>query len=253
MMLRYSTYILLIALIFLTDTVKAQKFYNTEIAAKIEIVESNGLYLITANASNLTGLNRSIRYKFSIIQRDGTNNPKKEEAEGRFVIEPSQKVILNDYAMLIEKSKDALILLLVYDGENLIGKDRVIVAEIIDEIPKVGERTILSQALQQGQSIGLTGLIIEDTKTKAGRDFYRYFFQKCSIDNIKWSKDIIIKEDFGLVRSTVIKVIEGTTTIVKFNAQPRDEFLRKASEECIRQVQGHFNQLARTKQLLTSY
>ncbi len=253
MKLRNITYIVLTVVIFSTESMYAQKFYNNDIAATIEIVESNGLYLITANASNLTGLNRSIRYKFSIIERDGTNNPKKEEAEGRAVIAPSQKVILNDYAMLIEKSKNALILLLIYDGEKLIGKDRVVVAEIIDEIPKSGESTILSQALQKGESIGLTGLIIEDTKTKAGRDFYRYFFQKCSIDNIKWSKDITIKEDFGLGRSTVLKIIEGTTTIVQFNAQPRDEFLRQASEECIRKVQGHFNKLARTQQLLTSY
>ena len=67
MMLRYSIHICLLTLCFLSSGLKAQKFYNTEIAAKIEIVESNGLFLVTANASNLTELNRSIKYSFMSI------------------------------------------------------------------------------------------------------------------------------------------------------------------------------------------
>lgn len=240
-------------LCLLSSGARAQKFYNTEIAAKIEIVESNGLFLVSANASNLTELNRSIKYRFSIIKRDGTDNPKKEEVEGLFVVQPSSKVNLNSYSVGVEQSKDILILLLIYDGEDLIGKDRVIIDEIIDEIPSVGDGNILSQALNSGESIGLKGLILEDTKTKAGRDFYRHFFQKYDIANISWPKDILIKEDFGLGRSTVIKVIEGTTTIIQFNAQPRDDFLRGAADQCLRLVRLHFNKLAQTNQLLTSY
>lgn len=253
MMLRYSVHIIFLTLCFLSSGAKAQKFYNTEIAAKIEIVESNGLFLITANASNLTELNRSIKYKFSIIKRDGTDNPTKDDVEGLFVVEPSSKVNLNSYSIAVESSKDILILLLIYDDDDLIGKDRIIIDEIKDEIPSVGDGIVLSQALNAGEYSGLKGLIIEDTKTKAGRDFYRYFFQKCDIDNISWPKDVLIKEDFGLGRSTVLKIFQGSKTIVQFNARPTDDFLRKAAEECVRLVQGHFNDLAKTNQLLTSY
>ncbi len=245
--------ILVTAICFITSGVQAQKFYNTEIAANIEIVESNGLYLVTANASNLTNLTRSIKYKFSVIKRDGTDNPKKDEVEGLFVVNPSSKVKLNSYSIGVERSKDILILLLVYDDDELIGKDRIIIDEIKNDIPSVGDNTVLSQALTSGAEIGIVGLIIEDTKTKAGRDFYRYFSQKCNIDNITWPKDVLIKEDFGLGRSTVLKIIQGTKTIVQFNAQPKDDFLRQAADECIRLVRAHFNTLAKTNQLLTSY
>lgn len=238
---------------FFSVGIKAQKFYNTEIAAKIEIVESNGLYLITANGSNLTELNKSVKYKFSIIKRDGTDTPKKEEVEGLYVIAPSNKVRFNNYSIPVAQSKDILVLLLVYDGDSLIGKDRIIIDEIKDGISSVGDGNVLSQALNSGEEIGIKGLIIEDTKTKAGRDFYRLFFQKCDIANISWSKDVLVKEDFGLGRSTVLKVIEGTKTIIQFNAQPKDDFLSQAADECIRLVQKHFNELSKTNQLLTSY
>lgn len=254
--------IFLMAIFFFS--ISYSQIYNTKIKAKINIEENSEFFTFTTTAENVTNTGYSLRYEFMSFKIDKQNNTNKNTQANRFVIKPNEKLILSKVSINRSEEGKVILVLVIYDLEDKpIGQDRVVLNYKEDQlqiekeekkiiIPKQEAET--DQAKPQDGFV-IEGLLIENTKTKAGRDFYRYFYSEYSNKNITSSKNILIEEviaGFG-GRSSKISVKVDNQLVWQFFAQPKKEFLKKMAGIAISRSIAKLQQIEQQKNNVIHY
>ena len=239
-----------IVLIFLLSTYSLNaQIYNAEVEAIIDIDNSGELMEITGSAFNKTEITQSIHYVLSVIKTSNNSNRSKNDQRGRLVLQPLEKANLSKTTINSNEKDQIIILLLVYDlDDNLIGKDRIVINEkepkaLQDSELEEGYNSDVKASTEDG--VVLKGIVLEDTKTKPGRDFYTMFYATYMANNINGKKIVSIKELLAIGSNTKIEVKVGETVVFEFFVRPRQEYLKTMTDVAIRRVHLHFQQLDR--------
>jgi len=250
--------IILVVALFAFQLVSAQ-YINTDIKARILFEKNTEFITFKAVGENVTLADRpELRYDFIVFKKDANNNTSKSSQGDRFFLKANERKILSSVTINYNEDSHTIIALLIYDSaDKPIGQARI-------ELPNGGksdldnnptlERIEVSkdQAEPQGRERALLeGFVIENTITKAGRDFYRIFYQQYLNSQIKTSKNIVVDEVPGRSRSTRVTVKVDNQLVWQFFAQPRKEFLKEMAEiafqKSIAYLQRIQNQQNRTK------
>ncbi len=252
-------YIILLTLCIPLCTVG--QYYNKDVEASIDVkVLDNSVLQIAGSAYNKTEINKSLRYTLSVIKGDANaTNKSTNSQEGRFVLEPGVKKNLSTTSININEEDRTIILLLVYDDEdNIVGKDRKVLNGI------EGEEDTLDQAeaeissspdVKESKEDGfiLKGMVIEDTKTKAGSDFYDLFYSAYLAQNINGEKIVKIEEKLAIANNTQIQVVVDDAVVMQFIMNPRGQYLDAMAEQAIYRVNLYFQQLRNQKNQIIRY
>ena len=100
----------------------------------------------------------------------------------------------------------------------------------------------------------MDGLVVENTLTKAGRDFYKYFYSEYYNRGIQTKKNIVIEEVPGRMRSTRISVKIDDRVVWQFFSQPKKSFLQSMAITALDRCIAHLQQLQQQKDnTLTRY
>jgi len=256
-------FIVLFALFF---TNAHSQFYNKDIKAEILIEKTSEFYTFTATAENKTLSDHSLSYEFSVFSSDENNNVSKSSQGNRFYLESNQKVQLSVVTINYSVDTKVTLLLMIYDSENNpIGKDRI----VLNDNEASGEDDIENKIKGQQQAYAnpqyggdqaapqdgfvLPGLVIENTITKAGRDFYRYFYSEYYNLGIQTGINITINEVPGRARTTRISVKVGDQLVWQFFSQPRKEFLKEMASTALRRSIYRLQQLQQQKDEFIRY
>ena len=260
-----SFYIFVIA--FFSSVNGFAQFYNAEIEAKIEVENNNEFIKITGTAFNKSAISQSLRYVLSVVTRNSEeyDDVSKEDKEDRFVLEPLQKINLATTVINSSETKRIIVLLLVYNlDDKIIGKDRIIFNDFDDGSP--AER-INNEIIDRAESttdypdvdnknkdgIVLRGIVVEDTKTKPGRDFYAKFYSDYTLNKINSDKVIVVKEVMALGTNTKIELKVDDVTIFEFFVRPNMEYIREMADFSIKRVYYYLQQLERQKNIVNKY
>ena len=256
--LQHIALILVLPLISLSSYAQ---IYNTRIEAKIN-VEANAEFIeLTGSAYNKTQLNESLRYVLSVIKnRFGDANSSKNEQNGRVVLNPGEKMNLSKTTINTNDPERMIILLLLYNLEDqLVGLDRVVMNGTLED-KKLAEKTKNVRVFMAGETVQnkdvgvfLRGIVIEDTKTKPGRDFYNLFSSDYRNKNINGEKIVTIKETLSIANNTKIEVLVGDVKILEFFVRPQGNYLEDLSKEAIRRVNIYFDNLRAGKYIVNHY
>ena len=233
-----------------TNCVQSQNF-NSKVEA---IINSNDIKAdileLTGTAKNLTEENFSLRYELSVIKSNPENNNSSRNAQsGRFTLEPYETKKLSSSSVSVDSADKTIILLLIYDeDDNVIGTDR----RVYDS---AGEKEAGDKASYEkpNEGIELTGMVTENTKTKPGKDFYDFFYQKYSLSPHKGNKIIEIDEMISFGRTTRIIVKIDDRTIYQFFARPKLDYLQEQADVALRQVNRYFEYLKNRNEIITQY
>ncbi|MDT0293154.1 CsgE family curli-type amyloid fiber assembly protein [Mesonia ostreae] len=252
-------YFILIFLIFgLTPiSVVHAQYYNKEIKAEILIERSSEFTTFKASAENLTPSDYSLQYEFMVFSSDDNGNTSKSSQANNFFIEGHDKVLLAQANINFNEEGKIILVLLLYDKDGkTIGKDRIVLedggrTEIDPKREKIAVNS-QDQAKPQDGFI-INGLIIENTLTKAGRDFYRYFYSDYYNRGIISAKNITIEEAPGRGRTTRISVKVGDDLVWQFFSQPRKDFLKKMAKTALDRAIAHLQRLQQQNQQITRY
>jgi hypothetical protein len=125
----------------------------------------------------------------------------------------------------VNKSDDAkiIVLFLIYNDLNeLIGKARWAQNETKNTEPVI----VTKDELNRYQDPILSGIVTEDTRTKAGRDFHKLFYTEYFLSQLNTDEIISVRELLALGRNTKIEVKIGSTLVNQFFVQPNEEFLK---------------------------
>lgn len=241
----------LVLLIIFSSTVSVAQFYNTQIEARIILEENSEFIQITGSAYNKTELSQSLRYVLSVIKNNPeTSNRSKNDQAGRFILEAGQRRNLSQTTVNTNDTDRIIILLLVYDAnDKLLGKDRIVLNDPNDPDAKV----VGAADTQRGDGVVLSGIVIEDTKTKPGRDFYTEFFSSYRLNNINGPKIVTIKEVLTIGNNTKIQVIVENLVIFEFLIRPSNDYIKGMSNQAILRVYRYFQQLKEQKNIVKRY
>lgn len=240
---------LIILLTFCIQIVAAQ-YTNVEVIAKIKTEAIDGAVSVINTATNTTEVYKSLHYKVTVFRTDPQNNLAKNAQEGRFTLEANESKELSKFTVTIEDGHKLVVLLLVYEEDKIIGKDRI----AFNEKPEKQEgkpENIEEEASDDG--IELKGIVIEETKTKPGRDFYEYFYNSYTLNQINGSKIVGVYETLSFGRTTIIQVKVEDVVIHKFIGKPDLEYLEQMSKVAIRKVYKYFKDLKKQKKDIFRY
>jgi hypothetical protein len=225
------------------------QFYNKEIVAKIKVEDRGEFLNFSATAENVTPAGHNLRYDFTLFKKDGAGNVTKSNQGNRFYLEPNQKVILSSTQVNRSDEGGIILLLMIYDQDDKpVGKDRLefkITEESIQEI-KEQEKQVIALPKDQAKpqdGVIINGLVIENTITKAGRDFYRYFYSEYYNREIVSPQNIEIEEVPGRGRMTRISVNVGDQLVMRFFAQPKKEYLKQMANVTLARVLAQIQRL----------
>jgi len=130
----------------------------------------------------------------------------------------------------IEKDQVLKVYLFIKDQSNVIAQDSV----SINEINEILKTNFINEV-----DIEITGLVVENVKTKIGKDFYDFFYQKYNRSDVKYSFVINVNEKPFIGRGSIISIeIEGDK-IFEFQAKPDDELLNNTAEYTLKLIANY--------------
>tara|TARA_R110000787_G_scaffold81036_2_gene175866 strand:+ start:23654 stop:24382 length:729 start_codon:yes stop_codon:yes gene_type:complete len=241
----------------------AQNF-NTEVEAKILTRSENDLIRIAGTALNKTEINQSLRYVLSVIKNNPeSSNRSKNDQSGRFVLESGQKLELSSTTINKETKDRIIVLLLVYNlDDEIIGKDRIVFNDSKDSdnlalkqklakelTPKEAD---ISNSDEDGDIV-LSGIVLEEVKTKAGRDFYKMFYSEYTLNEINAKEIVKIKEAILRANTTIISVFVEDRIVHRFLVKTQVDYLRDNRDISIKQVNRYLVYLKKNKDNIQSY
>jgi len=229
------------------DKLYAQ-YYNREVKAEIKIDNNGEFVTFTAFAENLTPSDLNLNYQFLVFKKDSNNNVSSTRQEDLFFLKANEKKVLSSSSIGINLEGSVKVILLINDlEENPLGKDVKEISgtnELLEEVKASKEQIIINQEEAKPQDgIIISGLVLENTLTRVGRDFYRYFYSDFYNKQIISPKNIEIEETPGRGRSTRITVRMGDQIIMQFFAQPKKEFLKQMASVTLLRVTAYIQQL----------
>lgn len=270
----------LIFIAFFTFHFSIGQTSNTEIIAGLKVETTDRISTVIAQVFNRTEIYFNLRYVFSIVTFDknyeaskvslkdflstedvgnktlndfiNTNNASeyttKETAEDFFSIDPYQTKDLFKISLETAIENKIIVLLLIYDDDdNILATSRVIFnddngvkKEIVEEdLPK--------------EDVELTGLVLEETLTKNGRDFYDKFYSYYSYNEIKGDEVVVIDEMFTFRTRTKIIVKIGDEEINSFFGSSNDEYIDDMARMSVQKVYRYFENKKKEKTYITQY
>ena len=237
---------------------------NNDVEAKIQTNQQNDFTVIKGTAFNKTEITKSLIYKFIVFSKVESVNNIVEESSERFILSANTKVDLSSITLNLDDKLKTIAVLLIYDLDNkIIGQDRIVFND--DSEDDAQKKKLLLEKLKQEQEksqdisvekkdgLELNGIVVEDTKTKPGRDFYKLFYSLYSQNNINGNKVVTIKEILALGRNTKIEVIVGDDKIFSFFVRPSTEYLKQMNDYAIISVYKHFKKLEKESKTIKRY
>ena len=258
--MKSSIHLLLCLLCF--PLLAISQIYNSEVAAAIDLrIKDNSIVEITGSAHNKTEISKSLRYVLSVIKTGKkSNNKNKNDQEGRSVLAPGVKKNLSASSVNVNDDDRTIILLLIYEDKKIIGKDRKVLNGVEgeeDEVENFRKPSTKStkEDVKNTNEDGfiLRGMVIQDTKTKAGNDFYDMFYSSYLTNNINGEKIVKIEERLAIGNNTQINVLVGDEVVVQFFVNPRNQYLKAMADKSIYKVTSYFQRLKNTKEQITRY
>ncbi len=235
--------ITLFALIFQVSTAQ---FVNVDVAAKIKTETIDDAVSVTTAATNTTEVYKSLHYVFTVFRTDAQDNTSKNHQEGRFTLEANESKELSKISINIDNTDKVVFLLLIYEDDKIIAKDRLAFNEKVKKKPQKNEES-------SDDGLELKGIVVEETKTKPGRDFYDFFYNSYTLNQINGNKVVGVYETLSFGRTTILQVKIEDNVIHKFLSKPDLEYLEQMAKISIRKVYKYFKDLKKQKKDIFRY
>lgn len=253
--LRWSVLLILLLLGF---TASGQ-IYNKDVAAKLDVEFNDEFINIIASGLNKTSIDKSLRYVITafVLLEDGSTV--KEDKEERFVLPAAEKKVLNSLTLPRRDLRRKIILLLIYDeNDKIIGKDRVVFYGDDKKDPDLfsfeqDPNKNQQEAMDEPDGIVLRGLVIENTKTKPARDFYREYYANYLAKKVNSEFIITIDELLALGTNTKVEVKVGDALVWQFFVNPRSDYISDMADIALNRTIRYLQQQKRDQNTIRKY
>ncbi|RXG12440.1 hypothetical protein DSM03_11027 [Leeuwenhoekiella aestuarii] len=235
------------------------QFMNKDIRATILLERNSEFLKFIPTAENRTNVDYNLRFDFMVFETKPDGKIEKGNKEDRIFLKAREKLILPYVTIDYNATNKIIIVLIIYDLENRpIGQDRIVLDKGGQTDLSTFENVIDGQNLSPDQArpqdgFVLNGFVIENTITKAGKDFYRFYYNEYFNKQIKTPHNILIEEVPGRGRFTRVSVKVADQLVWQFFAQPRKEILKKNASIALSRSIAYLQQLEQRKDEFIHY
>lgn len=118
-------------------------------------------------------------------------------------------------------------------------KDTIQTKPVPESLKKLFEQVVKQPAKSNDYEIEIDGLLVDDTKTKAGKDFYDLFYSSWEAPSGAKNYTITVSEKPFRLSSTLIVVSINDTPVYQSVLQPRQDIVEGLSEDAILTTQNY--------------
>lgn len=208
-----KTLIATLVMLSLFTNLSAQK--STGVTGKIITENQDGLLKIKALAINGNDLYHDLNYILVSLKK-GKSGTSSNKQSGKFSLKPNETKTLSEINLNIARKDGLKLFLFLKDEETdqLVSKDSLeinpnLFSSEVNYIPE--------------NNLELSGLTIDETKTRLGEMFYEAFFKKYNQIPKKYEGTITISELPTFGRSSQIMVTVDDQMIYNFISKPDEE------------------------------
>ena len=203
---------------------------DKKIVAKIEKESIEKQLKIKALVNNNTSTYQELNYLLISIKKGSSGNLSNNKQSGKFSINPGESKSLSEMAVNLEKGDALKSFLYIRDEETqkLIAKDSL---EINQDFFK---KTV--SVLEKEEAFELSGLTIDDTKSKVGKDFYDLFYIQYNQIPDKSNSAITITELPARGTSGQINIQIDDKLIYSFMTNPSEDYLKEQLDFTLRYI-----------------
>ncbi len=200
------------------------------IQARIEHTIQENQIQINGIAVNQSSTHHELTYLLIVIKKGGVNNNLSNNKQGgRFAVGPSETKGLSQMNVNLEPGDALKAYLYIRDeqDQNLVSKDSLEINH--SQLSPVQQETRIRRTSE------LSGLAIDETKSKVGKDFYDIFYMQFNRlpDN---DTAVTIEEQPARGSSGQINIKIDDRIIYGFMTNPSDEFLREQAEIALKYI-----------------
>ncbi len=204
----------------LLQTHPQQQQQREVVSAKLRVHSADNLFDIEGIVINKTLTYQSeYSYLLFVLKKGSEGNYSKNSQSGEFSLAPEEKKSLATLKINVDKGENCKAYLFIRKNDVLVVKDSVSI-DLKDK--ELGES---DRGIDESE-IGIKGLVVEDTKTKPGRDFYEYYYQDYLSSQMQFPFIVRIEEKPGRGLSSQISVIVEDQILYKFITNPSDEYIQ---------------------------
>lgn len=213
------------------------------IKSSIEVNEVENMLSLKAFVLNNDEVIHDLNYLLVAIKRNKYNNFSTNKQEGQFVITAYEKKNLSEIRLNISKGDQVKSYLFIKDEikNELIAKDSVILnfdgKNLVTTNDSNPEPTFLKEEFV------LKGLVIDQTKTKFGRDFFDYFYSAYNLMNEKYPFIVTITEVPSLGRTSIIQIEDRDKLLHSFRVEPKEEYVKMQVDYTLKRLNQYNNEL----------
>lgn len=171
-------------------------------------------------------------YLLFSLKKNVNGNYSRNSQSGEFSLKPNEEIELSSLSLNIQKEDECKIYLFIRKNNVLVSKDSAVVYSA-ESIKKKQEEAI------DESEIEIKGLVIEDVKTKPGKDFYDYFYQAYLTSGVQYPFIININEKPSIGVSSKITIIVDDKTVFEFMTKPSDEFIQMAANMALTKIRNY--------------
>lgn len=212
-----------ILVVFLFVNTSAQE--TDGVTGKIITENIEGLLKIkavaTSNASTFSGLNYIL-----VSVKKGKSGSSSNKQSGKFSLKPNESRAISEININLAKNDALKVYLFVNDDETnkVLSKDSLEVntASFGSEVNFIPER-----------NMELSGLTIDDTKTRLGQQFYEAFFKKYNQLSKKFEGTVTVSEQPTFGRNSRIMVSQDDQMIHNFFSKPDEELIESEADRAL--------------------
>lgn len=208
-----KTLITTLAVVFLANRTTAQ--VNEQVSGKIITENKEGTLKIKAAAISSSETYLSLNYIMVSVKKGKSGNSTNKQS-GKFSLGPKETKTLAETAINLAKNDALKVYLFVKDEETdaVLSKDSLEInaEKFASEVNYIPENRI-----------ELSGLTIDDTKTRFGQQFYETFFKKYNQLPQKYEGTVTVSELPSMGRNSRISVSLDDQVIYTFITRPADE------------------------------
>lgn len=239
--------IIIFPILIYASPLHAQNF-NKEVDPVINIEKlADDIFRITASAKNLTETVFSLQYELSTIKK-GQNSSKSSQSN-YFSLQPSEIKTLATTTVNLDKDSEIIVLLFFKDDdEKIISTRREVISA---DSEKMAEEELSYQ--NENEGIKLSGFVTENTKTKMGKDFYDFFYQKYQLSGLDSQRLISVNEIISFGRTTRLNVMVEDRVVYQFFAEPKLDYLRENADNAINQLSRYLQYLENRNEYQKQY
>ena len=231
-----------------------------------------GLLLIQANARAGAQAAGAYSYALHLTATPPTGKAATIEQEGTTILRPLKSATLAIQRLRPSAGHSVEATLTLHDGIRIVARQALhFPADTLHRVSAVAARTqagtdqrtplpsvpgaaVRAQdlAASASEALEINGLIIDETRSKAARDFYGYFYAKWQAPESNEQYAITIREFPSRGRIARVSVDVNGTPVYQPVLQPRRDVLQAAAEQALAVVSNYLQQQKQLKVQLES-